>query len=182
MRLALSVLVAAAATGGLATPVPAQEWPFGLGNSQDGAWSATVSGAPQVADPSWSTVVLARRASAIETASLADTRLPVSKPGLTGPAHKLTGMASFYGPGVGPLTASGEAFDKSAMTAAHRTLPMGSKVKVTNVENGRSVMLRINDRGPFVAGRVIDVSEAAADVLGMRHAGVAKVKVEPVGN
>ena len=67
------------------------------------------------------------------------------------------------------------------MTAAHRTLPFGTKVLVTNKRNGRSVIVRINDRGPFVHGRIIDLSTAAADVIGMRGAGVASVSVEVLG-
>lgn len=180
MRLALSSLLLAAATGLSVGPAEAQEWPFGFGKPSIRAWDLSVSGAPQAADPGWTTVVYARRAPAIETASLAESRLPARKPTLTGPAHALNGLASYYG--KGHITASGEAFDKSALTAAHRTLPMGSKVRVTNLDNGRSVVLRVNDRGPFVAGRVIDVSEGAADILGMRHSGVAKVEVEPVSN
>ena len=80
------------------------------------------------------------------------------------------------------MTASGEAFDKRAMTAAHQTLPLGTLVKVTNLGNGRSAILRINDRGPFVAGRIIDVSEGAAEVLGMTARGLAAVHVELVQN
>jgi rare lipoprotein A len=84
------------------------------------------------------------------------------------------GKASYYG--YGGRTASGARVGK--LTAAHRTLPFGSKVRVTNLANARSVVVTINDRGPFVRGRVIDVSVHAADSLGFRHAGVARVKVE----
>jgi rare lipoprotein A len=86
------------------------------------------------------------------------------------------GLATWYGRGRG--TASGERFDRRAMTAAHRTLPFHTRVRVTNRHNGRSVIVRINDRGPFVRGRIIDVSEAAAEALGMKRAGVVPVKVE----
>lgn len=86
------------------------------------------------------------------------------------------GMASWYGRGQG--TASGERFDKRAMTAAHPSFPMNTRVRVTNQRNGRTVILRINDRGPFARGRIIDVSEAAAEQLGMKEAGVVPVKVE----
>ena len=86
------------------------------------------------------------------------------------------GLASWYGRGRG--TASGEPFDKRAMTAAHPWFPMNTRVRVTNQRNGRSVILRINDRGPFGAGRIIDVTEAAAEQLGMKEAGVVPVKVE----
>jgi len=89
------------------------------------------------------------------------------------------GMGSWYGgKHHGGKTASGERFDKHAMTAAHRSFKMNTRVRVTNQRNGRSVIVRINDRGPFVRGRIIDVSEAAAEVLGMKQAGVAPVKVE----
>lgn len=88
------------------------------------------------------------------------------------------GFASFYR--TGKQTASGEAFDASALTAAHRTLPFGTRLRVTNVATGRSVMVRVNDRGPFVAGRVVDVSHSAAEALGMVSDGVAKVKVDVV--
>ena len=91
------------------------------------------------------------------------------------------GIASYYGPGFhGRPTAIGEIFDQHAMTAAHPSLPFGTKVKVTNLENGRSVVLRINDRGPFAKRRIIDVSRHAAEHLGFRDAGVAKVRVEVI--
>lgn len=90
-----------------------------------------------------------------------------------------TGIASWYGPGFhGGRTASGEKFDSSELTAAHRTLQMPSLVRVTNLENGRSVIVRVNDRGPFARGRVMDVSSRAADLLGFKGHGTAKVKLE----
>lgn len=88
------------------------------------------------------------------------------------------GFASFYR--TGKQTASGEEFDARALTAAHRTLPFGTRLRVTNVATGRSVMVRVNDRGPFVPGRVVDVSHSAAEALGMVGDGVAKVKVDVV--
>jgi rare lipoprotein A len=88
------------------------------------------------------------------------------------------GDASYYGPGLyGRRTASGEVLQPGTLTAAHRTLPFGTCVRVTVVETGRSVEVRINDRGPFVAGRVVDVSEAAARSLGMIGKGVVRVRV-----
>ena len=87
-------------------------------------------------------------------------------------------MASYYGNESGSQTASGARFVASAMTAAHRTLPFGTKVRVTNKGNGRSVVVTINDRGPFVRGRIIDLSTGAAGVIGMMGAGVAPVTVE----
>jgi rare lipoprotein A len=89
------------------------------------------------------------------------------------------GKAAWYGGKFqGRKTASGEKFDKRKLTAAHRKLPFGSKVRVTNLGNGKTVVVRINDRGPYGRGRIIDVSEAAAKKLGMLRAGIAKVKVE----
>jgi rare lipoprotein A len=88
------------------------------------------------------------------------------------------GLASFYS--EGHETASGERFDPHELTAAHRTLPFGTRLQVTNVATGRSVTVRVNDRGPFVKGRVVDVSYSAAQALGMVHAGVADVKVDVV--
>jgi len=86
------------------------------------------------------------------------------------------GVASWYGPGfAGRKTASGERFNPSEYTAAHRTLPFGSRVRVTH--NGRSVVVRINDRGPFHGGRVIDLSQAAAEELGIRGAGSGRVEL-----
>jgi rare lipoprotein A len=88
------------------------------------------------------------------------------------------GLASYYADRFhGRTTASGERYDRRAMTAAHRQLPFGTKVVVTNLNNGRSVTVRINDRGPFVRGRVIDLSYAAAKQLGMLQAGVVQVRI-----
>lgn len=91
-----------------------------------------------------------------------------------------TGLASWYGRAFhGRRTASGERFDMYALTAAHRTLPLGSRVRVTNLVSGQSVVVRINDRGPFVRGRVIDLSLAAAKVLDLPRTGTARVALEP---
>jgi len=96
-------------------------------------------------------------------------------------AYRETGIASWYGPGFhGRFTANGETYDQNALTGAHRTLPMPSIVRVTNLENGRSVKVRINDRGPFKNGRIIDLSRRAADLLGFTERGTAKVRVEIV--
>src|SRR6185503_20710376 len=92
------------------------------------------------------------------------------------------GMASYYGkPHHGKRTASGETFEMQGMTAAHPTLPFGTKVRVTNLYNGNKVVLRVNDRGPFKKGRIIDVSRRAAQVLGMTRLGTVKVRVEVLG-
>jgi rare lipoprotein A len=90
-----------------------------------------------------------------------------------------TGIASWYGPGFhGRDTANGERYDMNALTAAHRTLPMPSMVRVTNLENGRQLALRVNDRGPFVNNRIIDVSRRGAQLLGFEQQGTARVRVE----
>ncbi|MEL6249875.1 MAG: septal ring lytic transglycosylase RlpA family protein, partial [Cyanobacteria bacterium J06627_15] len=94
-----------------------------------------------------------------------------------------SGMASWYGPGFhGRRSASGEVFNQNAMTAAHRYLPFGTQVRVTNLNNGRQVVVRINDRGPFSGGRVIDLSAGAAGAIGLRSAGVGPVQLEVLGN
>ena|SRR5688572_16214053 len=99
----------------------------------------------------------------------------------TGPVSQATldGVASYYGKEHhGKKTANGEVFDMHKLTAAHRSLPFGTQVKVTNLSNQRSVTVRINDRGPYYQGRIIDLSQAAAERLGMITAGISKVKVE----
>lgn len=90
-----------------------------------------------------------------------------------------TGIASYYW--QGQMTASGARFNPGAMTAAHRTLPFGTRVLVTNHSNGRSVTVTINDRGPFVKGRIIDLSKAAAGAIGMQGQGLARVSVAVLG-
>lgn len=88
------------------------------------------------------------------------------------------GVASFYS--EEQQTANGEKFNPNELTAAHPTLPFGSRLRVTNLATGRSVIVRVNDRGPFVAGRVIDVSYSAAETLGIVHQGIAKVKLDVI--
>lgn len=91
------------------------------------------------------------------------------------------GIASWYGARYhGRRTANGERFDMNALTAAHRTLPFGTRVRVTNLGNGRSVVVRINDRGPFVRGRIIDLSRHAAERLGFTRQGVTRVEVRAI--
>lgn len=93
--------------------------------------------------------------------------------------YKEIGLASWYGDDFhNKKTANGEIFNMNEMTAAHKTLPLPSIVRVTNLENGRSVIVRVNDRGPFVDNRLIDMSKKAADALGFKHKGVMSVKVE----
>ncbi len=122
---------------------------------------------------------------------------PLKKPFLTGliaaallmpplsVAHALgtsqQGIASYYGQKFhGRKTASGERYDHGAMTAAHRTAPFGSQIRVTNLANGRSVIVRVNDRGPWTRGRVVDVSGIAARQLGMTGRGLTRVSVSPL--
>ncbi len=128
----------------------------------------------------------------------------LTRPGRTSPAYKVgnpyqiggrwyyprenfdhveEGIASWYGSDFhGRSTANGERYDMNALTAAHPTLPLPSIVRVTNLENGRSLKLRVNDRGPFVEGRVIDVSRRAAQELGFKNQGIARVRVEIVAD
>lgn len=95
------------------------------------------------------------------------------------PNYNETGIASWYGePFHGRNTANGERYDMNELTAAHKTMPMPSTARVTNLENGRTMMLRVNDRGPFVAGRIIDISRRGAQLLGFYGKGTAKVRVE----
>lgn len=92
------------------------------------------------------------------------------------------GVASWYGPGYyGNPTANGETFTAQQMTAAHKTLPFNTRVRVTELGSGRSIVVRINDRGPYVKGRIIDLSERAAAELGMKQMGLAQVRVEVLG-
>jgi rare lipoprotein A len=114
--------------------------------------------------------------------------IPMPKP-VVKPIYKLpvvsqiiSGMASWYGPGFhGGTTANGERFNQYTLTAAHPSLPFGTPVRVTNTDNGRSVIVRINDRGPYAGGRVIDLSKGAAQVLGLISSGVAPVRLEVMG-
>jgi len=109
-----------------------------------------------------------------------------SPPRLPGPApedFEQTGLASWYGrQHHGKRTASGEAYDMNALTAAHRTLPLGTQVRVTNLDNGRSVDVRINDRGPFTVRRVIDLSYAAAQRLGAVGTGLFRVGLKTIAD
>jgi rare lipoprotein A len=98
------------------------------------------------------------------------------------PNYRAEGMASWYGDDFhGRLTANGEVFDMTSLTAAHPTLPIPSYVRVTNIRNGKSLIVRVNDRGPYHGNRLIDVSNKAAELLEFKHNGVARVRVEYVG-
>ncbi len=117
--------------------------------------------------------------SAIENAPQSD----ISRTLMGNAARMLTGLASWYGPGLhGGSSASGEKFDQFAFTAAHRSLPFGTFVRVTNITNGKSVIVRINDRGPFSPRRIIDLSRAAARTIGLISSGVAPVRMEILPN
>ncbi len=129
----------------------------------------------------WTTTVVAARSDSITTGSITrdgDYR-PAAGPRLTGTQHALNGEASYYW--QDQMTATGERFNKRAMTAAHKTLPFGTRVRVTRADTGRSVIVRINDRGPYKPGRIIDLSEKAAEDLGMTGIGVMPVKLEVLG-
>jgi rare lipoprotein A len=109
-------------------------------------------------------------------------RVSVSPANRTGSTRVASGIASWYGPGFhGNRSASGEVFNQNAMTAAHRYLPFGTQVRVTNLNTGQSVVVRINDRGPFSRGRVIDLSAGAARAIGMIGSGIAPVSLEVIG-
>ena len=137
--------------------------------------------------------VMAKEAKASK-AKVVHTTVKVSKSSVSGQVKKVSyspvsakakfasaGVASYYGPGFhGRRTANGERFDMHAMTAAHRTLPFGTLVKVTNLSNGKSTVVRVTDRGPYVGNRVIDLSVAAAKQIGSTHSGVAQVSLEIV--
>ena len=107
---------------------------------------------------------------------------PVAPPPKMAQTAKKGNKASWYGPGFhGRRTANGERFNQNDLTAAHRSLPFGTKVKVTNLRNGRSVVVRVNDRGPFSRGRIIDLSKAAARIIGVFQSGSAPVLLEVLG-
>ena len=116
----------------------------------------------------------------IAAASLATAAALAQTPSST-QATEMTGVCSYYARmHNGHVTAGGEKFDSNAMTAAHWQLPMGTKLKVTNLANGKSEVVTVNDRGPFVKGRSLSVTRRAAEELGCRKQGVAKVKFEQV--
>jgi rare lipoprotein A len=105
------------------------------------------------------------------------------EPAVTTPATETilftqTGQASWYGYEGGTVTATGERYNPQAMTAAHRTLAFGSRVRVINIRTGKSAIVTINDRGPFIRGRIIDLSEAAAAAVGIKGSGVGNVRIE----
>ena len=105
----------------------------------------------------------------------------ISEAKATQETHQLTGISSYYG-GFrhGHKTASGEVFNMHALTAAHRTLPLGSHIQVTNLSNGKRITLKVTDRGPYKTGRILDVSQGAAKALGMLKSGTAKVRIHVI--
>jgi rare lipoprotein A len=104
---------------------------------------------------------------------------PAAAPAPQGAGEGETGLAAVYSDKLnGRKTASGEVYDRNKLTTAHKTLPFGTKVKVTNLKNNKSVVLRVNDRGPTQAGRVVDISVAAAKAIGIPAKGMAEVRVE----
>ncbi len=115
----------------------------------------------------------------VGTVVLKPTAVGRSDPSLTGKGHSLAGIASFYW--QDQMTAAGERFNPQDLTAAHRTLPFGTRVRVTRDDTGNSVIVRINDRGPFKHGRVIDLSKRAAEDLKMTGRGLTKVSIEVLG-
>ena len=195
MRLAFITGVAASVAMTLLLSLPVAAGPLfpwldtGFSSSTDpqrpnGGWTTTVTPEKVVAarDPQWSATVVARLSGGITTGSIrrADSSHPMPiGPRLTGQNHALSGNASYYW--EDQMTATGEHFDRRAMTAAHNTLPIGTRVRVTRNYTGKSVVVRINDRGPYKPGRIIDLSERAAENLGLTSIGVAPVRLEVLG-
>jgi rare lipoprotein A len=167
----LGTLFAFFVLAGCATPpgasdTSANDVPNSTKNAQAGTFGPQSFGSAPASD------------AAVQGTSLADAK-PLTDDGADVSDFHQTGRASWYGRGFhGRRTASGERYDMHALTAAHRTLPLGSYVRVTNPATSRSVVVRINDRGPYARGRVIDLSMAAATLLDMRHAGTARVQIE----
>ncbi len=127
------------------------------------------------------TLTLSTAVSATPSVNSTQSRTSLPSPHLIAQS---VGQASYYGnePGEGgPLTANGERYNSGALTAAHRTLPFGTRVRVTSPNTGRSVVVRINDRGPFVGNRMIDLSVGAARAIGLTNSGVGTVRMEVLG-
>ena len=167
---ALALMLAATGTAGWSANTPADGVPAG-------EFSAHFT--PYAAVPA--TLSVSERAVDLTTFD-APVDEAAEEPGASEAEVFATGTASFYGRKFhGRPTASGARFDMHAMTAAHRTLPFGTKLRVTNARNGRSVVVTVNDRGPFHGSRILDVSRAAAERLSMVGSGSARVRLELVG-
>lgn len=139
----------------------------------------TVAVSPSVLPAVTAAVAAAADTGAAASATAAATSAPAPASAVT---SVVTGNASWYGPGfAGRHTASGEIFDPNLLTAAHRTLPFDTRVRVTFLTTGQSVTVRINDRGPFKDNRIIDLSRAAADAIGLTGSGVGQVRLEVLG-
>ena len=124
-----------------------------------------------------SLIVAVAFAAALLAVPAPETSVPSQAP--VAPIWTQNGKVSWYGPGFhGRRTANGEIFDTNEMTMAHRSLAFGSKVRVTNLDNGRSIVVRVNDRGPYVGGRIADLSHAAASRLGFVEDGVVHARIE----
>lgn len=185
-------LVSAVAVMVAASPAAAQDW-FQFDKPADGpargaptkisSWRVTIdrveTQAAIASDPNWTARVTYTKAPLLVANPIPRSAPRTNNP-LTGKAHILEGVASYYW--QDQMTATGERFDKTALTAAHKTLPLNTRVRVTNVVNGHSVVVRINDRGPFKPGRVLDLSEAAAARLDMQKVGLVPVKMEVISN
>ena len=168
-------LVAITASGVVVRPVYA-DVPAAPGSAgaRDVVSSPSIGLLPTDSSASSSGLRIAPRSEVISPS--APTLPPIAEPSVVSVS---TGEASWYGPGFyGNRTASGEVYRPGTMTAAHRTLPFGTRVRVTNLWNGRTAVIRINDRGPFVAHRVIDLGHGAATTLGLVASGIAQVRLE----
>jgi len=169
----LGTLFAFFVLAGCATPPGASSVsesgvPLSTNNAQAGSFGPQAFGSAPASD------------AAAKSTPLADAKALTDDGSSISDFHQ-TGRASWYGRAFhGRLTANGERFDMHSLTAAHRTLPLGSYVRVTNPATSLSVVVRINDRGPYARGRIIDLSMAAATALHMRHAGTARVEIEGV--
>ena len=188
LRIPIAQFFVAAAVSAAAPPAYADFFtnlfaPMRSSSAAIGPWQTTVTRATVVAtlDPAWSAAVIATAPPRITTASISpgNGRPLLPGPRVTGNGHALQGVASYYW--EEQTTATGERFDKRAMTAAHKTLPFGTRVRVTRVDTGKAVVVRINDRGPYKVGRIIDLSERAAEGLGMTAAGTTPVRLEVLG-
>lgn len=133
---------------------------------------------PRVPGPTWPSRIPCVACTLLLISGCSLVTRPTPPPSFPETGQTETGIASWYGPGFhGRTTANGETYDMEAMTAAHKTLAFGTMVRVDHLDNGRSVRVRINDRGPFVDGRIIDLSRRAARELDMLGAGIARVRV-----